>query len=1609
MVRSDRGKKVVILLLVLVAAASVLASLAVFSVGGRSAERVLRADPSDVEANTVTLSVSEWEKFTYVNAPAFTETTFDGADALYYELPTAAETQYAMTASLTSPELDVYDRDYTLGFRFFTRQRAATPNVLSVLTSPDGFTYTESDRFSCTDSGSDLENWRSGELHVDGNARYLRLLFTVYYTGTGAEKIENGGLYLDEEITLTALAAGGLKASDFSLSFEDTEFYYNNEEQRPAYTLQANTRLPYYTVEEVLQEGEKVTPKDAGDYVFRVSVYDDANNFVTSEQTSFTIGKQSIDYLDSYETVANNKYVVLLDATFVDKAGREIPLEEAGCARIYPASSTLVITVGGKNFNSFIERRSIVPNASTTYLFYMKDKNVITTYTGEAQPLTDFITFFREYDFETETFTEVTASANVTYTAGEKTLDAAPKDAGEYGYVLEYGSGRFEGTLFIFPKEIASLRYEGTADIDKYYDGTTALSYDGVIVDALPAETVATDDVAAGDDVVVAMSKTEYARETGETYLVGSLAVLSGEDAANYVAAETLYVDATARIAPTGLIWSDLRAEDGSTVAFGRKVYDGTTALQIESDRTAALVMKGLGNGTVTYGDVAATTATATRGTQKVSFTLTNASLFDKYQPEIVTGTSATTEIEPYILTASASAYDGATKTYDGTPVVFPTITALAIRTEDMPVIEDGFAAAFATGEYEVDYERALFDGAEAGERLVIVEALTLKAYTREYEAIFDNYAVESITFVGEIYPAEITVLTENVRIYTGQALPDIATTSPDEDVITTTVYATREDAESQTDPLGDTTALSGTGNYFLRVGCSSANYLLTGNVILPLAVTTAEERADQFIRVAAFDQTMPYVRIPLGATLKLGAECVTATGEKTDVPVTVSRRSGIVELDGDVLTATEYADFSVVLTAEGNSYYKAASDVTLRFVVDNGSVTSEGTSPSGLFVGQELPAGEDVQATQTFYWNGTALNGTLVAREGRLAFGTQTYEYGFAAAEEYVVVEPGEEVSTRTYYTFDGSEYTPVPVGTTLTEDTYYALQRPFYGETTVSVELSAEKVPVTVTIGGTHEVEYGRAFDPTQAVTSVVVGGMRLTMAEIGENASGMALYRVRTQEGESNERVTGAGFERGSYVVYGESAEEDALVAVWEGGDEYEITITGSATYVVTKSAVTVYARNATKYYRSSDGSMEESRKALLAIEGNFMEKDRAEILANVTVSTAAAGNAGVGDYNIVPVGAGDPENYIVTYRNGYYTVVATPVTVFANPVGHVYGNEPATIQIGVSVGVSAGFDAQTIAEITTTLRSNTLPSADVSAESDAGSYPITFEYVGADHNFVITFAYSEYVVTPATITGVRFRSNRLLYDGERHTLAVEFDEGAEENTTVTYNYDYFVDVGIYEYHATVRKPNHRDLTLTANLTIGTLTLSGSKMGVNSVSVSFSKTEYETGLTPDLVPELTFTEYETMEENGKASLDEIISSAMNGKGYDVLGIYGVSFTKSGEAYSFGQGEYTVSFTPSAVNKSDDLILLGYGEDGEYRKLEYTYENGTFTVNTTSFENLVFVKERPEEINYLVLWISVAIAAIVVIAILAIVFGGGSKRRNARARSRRRHHRWA
>ena len=194
------------------------------------------------------------------------------------------------------------------------------------------------------------------------------------------------------------------------------------------------------------------------------------------------------------------------------------------------------------------------------------------------------------------------------------------------------------------------------------------------------------------------------------------------------------------------------------------------------------------------------------------------------------------------------------------------------------------------------------------------------------------------------------------------------------------------------------------------------------------------------------------------------------------------------------------------------------------------------------------------------------------------------------------------------------------------------------------------------------------------------------------------------------------------------------------------------------------------------------------------------------------------------------------------------------------------------------------------------------------------------------------------------------------------------------------------------ATVSKEYYEDLTLTADLTIRTLTLETSS-SVEYASISGA----EAGFDPTISLVLTAVQVDRENEAIKDALAE-----KDGYEYSVISAYDVVFSE------YVGGTLTLRMRPSKPSGATGVTLLQY-RDGEVVTVNYTYENGCFVVVTDCFDGFMFVKKVHVTHTSVSDIVTAAVVGAVILVVLIIVINAFSGLGKKRRRSRRRHAKWA
>lgn len=377
------------------------------------------------------------------------------------------------------------------------------------------------------------------------------------------------------------------------------------------------------------------------------------------------------------------------------------------------------------------------------------------------------------------------------------------------------------------------------------------------------------------------------------------------------------------------------------------------------------------------------------------------------------------------------------------------------------------------------------------------------------------------------------------------------------------------------------------------------------------------------------------------------------------------------------------------------------------------------------------------------------------------------------------------------------------------------------------------------------------------------------------------------------------------------------------------------------------------------------------------------------------------------------------YDFVFIQGYLSVDPISVSVGAYSTGHDYGNNVAEITPTVSV-LS---DARLTEEELETLRNEVLVDittrCNVTSSSDSGEYPIIIYYNGNNENIRVTAEtdclypvhYARLNANPESPSFV-FNDASVLYDGNLHSITVTYNTRLWPSVTIVYDKGKFSEIGNYVYTATISQKNYEDLVLSATMSICTLNIRSSNQINNSVIVSITDPSCYNGVNGDYTVLLR----KISDEEKIESINELI--AEKEKSYTLQGVYTIQTYVESTESPLGYTSYTITVSPSSITYKDNLQIYGYSE-GEFKKLKYTYQNGTYTFSVSSniledssldpLSCFAFVETKEvtaEGVEYK--WVFIAIIGVVLLLIIGIVLSAVSKSGKGKTKSRKRHHRW-
>ena len=226
---------------------------------------------------------------------------------------------------------------------------------------------------------------------------------------------------------------------------------------------------------------------------------------------------------------------------------------------------------------------------------------------------------------------------------------------------------------------------------------------------------------------------------------------------------------------------------------------------------------------------------------------------------------------------------------------------------------------------------------------------------------------------------------------------------------------------------------------------------------------------------------------------------------------------------------------------------------------------------------------------------------------------------------------------------------------------------------------------------------------------------------------------------------------------------------VVATYTGNDLYNRGY-AYTWFTIAKKALTITAENNTITYGdapAADG---------VTASGFVSGEDFADLSGTLTYSFSYERYGDAGNYAITPGGLMS-SNYEITYVPGVLTVSPKAITVTANPISKVYGDEDPSLTYAVSGMVNGD-------KITGALKRD---------EGEVpGTYAIGQNTLSADDNYTLTFTGADFIITPKAITAEDVKlSGSLVYNGKKQTQPITVTEGIAY--TVTGNTG--TDVGTY----------------------------------------------------------------------------------------------------------------------------------------------------------------------------------------------------------------------
>lgn len=509
-------------------------------------------------------------------------------------------------------------------------------------------------------------------------------------------------------------------------------------------------------------------------------------------------------------------------------------------------------------------------------------------------------------------------------------------------------------------------------------------------------------------------------------------------------------------------------------------------------------------------------------------------------------------------------------------------------------------------------------------------------------------------------------------------------------------------------------------------------------------------------------------------------------------VPLLISEEACFRNPDNLRATVTiTVAKGTPVLTASWNDTAIDAGEGLSLTYGDSGTLVFRTTDPEGVlthaFSDDDLPVLNLANlAAVTAQQQGTA---TLTIRQ------EETGNYQAASVEVAITVAP--KVVTLVSVGGQGKVYgaeEPAEYGYALAEGNALALDDELADIVSETAREDGEDI-------GAYDIEL--VFDGPQA------GNYAITF-EADNNAFEITPLGI-TVVADDQTKVFGAVDPTLTYTFMPELVEDDAFSGILsrepgENVGEYEITqgdLLLSANYEITfePGALTITPAVYDGISFNDASFTYDGTEHTLIVTG--------DLPGNAMISYTIDGKPGngatdAGTYEVTAIITGD--NYEPLELTAELTITPLDITVTAEGQTKVFNTADPELTYTFMPAL-IGNDAFT-------------GSLDRDVGEGVGTYRITQGDLSLSDNYAMTFVVGDFIITPATITGIAFVDTILTYNGTEHALAVRGD--LPEDATVSYTIDGEVgngatDAGAYKVTATVSGDNYLPQVLTADLTI------------------------------------------------------------------------------------------------------------------------------------------------------------------------------------------------